>query len=168
MPQWHLAKGSSEEGRTGMDSWTLAPVPATHKVSLSVCFKSLLNSSLGVVVDGPLCPGLPEWLISLVLSKRRPPPQKEDSHIWIIQSHDVNRKERMLCSIHQLLSPVWTNVTSICSAPLPLLLLLPQGASGANICIRYTLHQCQQRQAALWLPWGDIPATVNTRRLTAC
>lgn len=35
-------------------------------------------------------------------------------------------KEWMLYSIHQLLSPVWTNMTSICSVLLLLLPLLPQ------------------------------------------
>lgn len=46
----------------------------------------------------------------------------------------------MFFSIHQLLSLVWTNMTSICSVLLPLLPLLPQGGFEANICICHMLH----------------------------
>lgn len=102
----------------GQEHRALGPVPAMHSVTLSACFESFLSSRFGVMLIGLLCPGLLEWLISFVLSKQRPPPQKEDSHICIRKSHDVKR-ERVDAVFHSLALDQHNSVCLCCFPSCP-------------------------------------------------
>lgn len=125
----------------GRNTWALGPVPDEHKVTMSVSFKSLLSSSLGVVTDGLLSYSRSPGHISLVLRKQRSPPQREASHIRMRKFMMSTGKGWML---YYAISVHYTEFTSsdlhsnhICLVQLSFLF-----CSKKSLGLRYTYFTC--------------------------